>query len=168
MHFIACAPVSPSPHFPADASHTAHFVHAHCTVHPTLPAHFVQCTLLDQMRTLYSSLQLHRTMHTANLSCTKCTLLSAAHTVQLSCTAEEGRPALHSDARWCIQLQCAGSYSELQPCCSCSVVLQAAAAPTISLSLALTVISLCTAQFPPHTGLQLEQGSSLHWVCSFK
>ena len=127
-----------------------------CIPHCTL----CTCTLLDISCT-------HSTMHTANLSCTQCTLLSAAHTVQLSCTAEEGRPALHSDAIWCIQLQCAGSYSELQPCCSCSVVLQAAA-PTISLSLALTVISLCTAQFPPHTGLQLEQGSSLHWVCSFK
>ena len=151
MHFIACAPVSPSPHFPADASHTA------CTL--------CTCTLLDISCTHSTA---PSTMHTANLSCTQCTLLSAAHTVQLSCTAEEGRPTLHSDARWCIQLQCAGSYSELQPCCSCSVVLQAAAAPTISLSLALTVISLCTAQFPPHTRLQLEQGSSLHWVCSFK
>ena len=141
----------------------AHFVHAHCIMHPTL------CTM-HTARSAAHTLQLPGapcTMHTANLSCTQCTLLSAAHTVQLSCTAEEGRPALHSDAMWCIQLQCAGSYSELQPCCSCSVVLQAAA-PTISLSLALTVISLCTAQFPPHTGLQLEQGSSLHWVCSFK
>ena len=149
MHFIACAPVSPSPHFPADASHTA-------------------CTLCTMHTARYQLHALHSSQHNAHCKFILHTMHTAISCTHSSVESEEGRPALHSDAIWCIQLQCAGSYSELQPCCSCSVVLQAAAAPTISLSLALTVISLCTAQFPPHTRLQLEQGSSLHWVCSFK